>query len=141
MKRRSTTLHAGACSLAAACTIALAGCGNGHYPIGGKVMLDGAPLAEALVAFASETDGEKFACAKTDGEGNYSFTQPPNEDGLAAGKYAVRITTYREGKPDEDPPIPSVREKVPLWYNVQTELSAEVTPDQHVFHFDLTSRR
>jgi len=120
---------------------ALSGCGGvKYYPVSGEVTLDGRALPEATVSFMPEDDLGTPALGKTDSQGNYTLQQTRNIGGTAAGVYRVRITTFFEGIPDIEPPMPARPEKVPVKYNLQSELVREVKPGENVFDFPLDSQ-
>lgn len=113
------------------------GCGTSHVPLSGRVTLDDAPLAEALVAFVPETPGLLPLVARTDAEGRYVLHERPEKPGVAPGKYQVRISTYSEGIPDADPPEPTIPERVPARYNRDTILIVTVEAGRAAADFDL----
>jgi len=137
--RRCAAQAAGGTTLLAALLLA-AGCGGGpeRHPVRGTVTLDGAPLPEANVTFIAETEGGPWGIARTDAQGNYTICAGEDE-GLPVGKYKVRVSTYQDGNPQPDPPIPSVPERVPMEYNRHTTLTREVKPGENVFPLELKS--
>jgi hypothetical protein len=75
----------------------LAGCSGGSsegrvevYPVTGKITLNGAPVANAIVSF-SPTGEQPAATGRTDGKGVYSLTTYDAGDGAAAGEYEVLV--------------------------------------------------
>ena len=141
MSELSTGCRIGVWAFMAGLPLALSGCSDTHQPVTGKVTLDGSPLPDAIVSFMPESE-EGIPCfGTTDDEGKYAMQESRDANGAPVGQYVVRITTYREGKPEADPPIPRVREKVPAKYNRDTELAAEVKPGENVFDFELESGR
>lgn len=119
----------------------VSGCGGIEYfPVTGKVTLDGEPLPDAVVSFMPDDEQGVPSLGVTDGGGVYTLRQTAELVGAPAGKYTVRVTTYREGKPEADPPIPGVPEKVSAEYNVRTTLNAEVKPEENAIGFELSSR-
>jgi len=127
--------------LIAVASLVLPGCGGAEdnlprEPISGTVTYDGKPLKVGTIQFfpASQKEGIASGGIVTDG----TFHVAKN-DGPVPGKYSVMIFAR-----DENPePVTSegempgeVRGKrsktsglIPLRYNLQTELSAEVKPD------------
>lgn len=108
------------------------GCGSDRPDIGyvtGVVTFEGKPLANAEVTF--EPRGKRFSFGKTDEEGRYEMTYIRDEKGVAVGECVVRITL-------DDPNSP--RQFIPLKYNANSELTAEVKPGKNEFDFDLKSR-
>lgn len=82
-------------SAAVVLTLASAGCGTSvdstpRYPVSGKVLLEGAPVDGAVVAFSRE-DGQSTAVAMTDDTGEFHLTMPPGKRGVPAGKYRVTV--------------------------------------------------
>jgi hypothetical protein len=72
--------------------------GNNRVPVfkvTGTVKLSGAPISEALVAFASK-DGEKetlpVALGRTNDQGEYSLTTYNQNDGAAQGDFVVTVS-------------------------------------------------
>ncbi len=140
MSRPSLTSGIGMGAPIIAWTLTWLGCGGpAYHPVGGKVTLDGRPLPDATVSFIPQSDEGTPAFGKTDSEGNYSLEESQDVVGLVAGKYSVRITTFFEGVPEYDPPLPALPEKVPAKYNVNTELIEEVKPGENVINLELES--
>jgi len=110
------------------------------FPVSGKVTLDGRPLPDAAVSFMPDDEHGIPSLGVTDSNGVYTLRQTAELAGAPAGKYTVRITTFREGRPEADPPVPGVPEKVPAEYNVRTKLAAEVKPEENVIGFKLSSQ-
>jgi len=106
----------------------------------GHVTLDGTPLADADVTFKPEDGRASPALGKTDAKGNYRLRQDLEVPGVLTGKYVVRITTYQPGIPNIDPPVLTVQEKVPIRYNMRSELTRDVKLGDNVFDFPLDSR-
>lgn len=121
-------------------SLLLAGCGPApRGEVTGIVTLDDAPLPDALVSFVPQDEKlAGFASAVTDAEGRYSL-MTDDDSGALLGKYTVRIATGSDGNSDTDPPIPSIPERVPVEYNVQSTLVVEVEPGSNVFDFPLVS--
>ncbi len=121
--------------------VAISGCGGVKCaPVTGTITLDGEVLSDAKVSFMPEDDLGIPTMGATDAAGVYTLRQTADQQGAPAGSYTVRITTYREGKPDADPPIPGIPERVPPQYNLRTTLSAEVGPEENKIDFDLKSK-
>ena len=83
----------------------LAGCGGPGYelvPVSGKVALDGKPVPEAHVSFEPHVLGPG-AYATTDAEGRFQLRSVLDDrPGAVPGTHVVRITTAREGNPNDD---------------------------------------
>ena len=120
------------------------GCGAKLPIVSGTVTLDGQPLAEANVIFMPGDEIQSPAQGTTDASGNYTLEQEAGIEGVQPGEYSVRITTYQPGSQDLDPPVPTVKERVPMRYNLTTELNAVVGGDdqattENPFDFKLES--
>jgi hypothetical protein len=119
-------------------SLVLFGCGGPEtHTVTGRITLDGSPLRDALVAFVPASEEGTWACGRTDSDGRYKLEQGADVEGTTAGRYTVRITTLREGNAEADPPIPFLPETVPTKYNLQSELTAVVTPQDTAFDFNL----
>jgi hypothetical protein len=121
--------------------VAMPGCGGvKYYSVTGKVTLDGEPLAEATIAFVPvSAEGGIRTMAFTDEQGYYSLYQTFKQSGAPAAKYRVAISTFFDGTPEAEPPIPPRPERVPMKYNRETELIREVKPGENVIDFELDS--
>jgi hypothetical protein len=121
--------------------IALSGCESAQPSnvgrVSGKITLEGQPLPDALVRFTPVQPGGSSALGKTDSDGNYKLSYASGIEGAEIGQNRVSISTYTEGDPDGDPPRPKVPEKVPIKYNAQTELTADVKAGDNEFDFPL----
>ncbi len=118
----------------------LAGCGGpGNVgEVTGTVTLDGNPLAGAMVTF-TPAEGGLPAAGRTDESGRYTLQYSRDAGGAKIGEHRVTITTYSEGDPDAESPVPSSPEKVPAKYNVDSELTATVKPGGNQIDFPLES--
>ena len=108
------------------------GCGPDRPDMGtvtGVVTFNGKPLPDAEISF--EPKGKRFSFGRTDEAGRYEMKYIRDEKGVAVGECVVRITV-------DDPNSP--RQFVPLKYNANSELRAEVKPGDNEFNFDLKSR-
>ncbi len=130
--------------------VLVVGCGGGadktpRYQATGKVLLEGAPVDGAVVAFSRE-DGQATAVAMTDDMGEFQLNVPPGKRGVPAGKYRVTIrkssvastvkepTTFAEmeeqiraGGPPPTPPAPKLG--VPARYGdpATSQLAEEIS--------------
>jgi hypothetical protein len=121
--------------------VAVSGCGGPKWhPVSGRVTLNGEALPDAIVSFTPEGEEGSPGLGRTDQEGKYVLRQTAKVEGLEVGRYRVHITTYQEGEPDADPPVPPVPERVPPKYNAKTELTADVEPGENVCDFRLESQ-
>jgi len=118
----------------------LSGCGSQYATVTGRVTLDGRPLPNATISFIPEDEGGHPSFGRTGTDGTYTLQETHRLNGALPGKYTVRITTYVEGNPDVDPPIPTVPERVPPRYNIETELAEEVKLEENVLDFPLDSK-
>ena len=119
----------------------ISGCGGIEcFPVTGTITLDGNPLADARVSFMPDDELGVPTMGVTDTGGVYTLRQTADQNGAPAGSYTVRITTYREGKPDAEPPVPGDPERVPPQYNLRTTLTAEVRPEENILDFELSSK-
>jgi hypothetical protein len=100
--------------------LAAAGCGDGSpkplptHPVGGKVTLDGRPLAGAEIWLVPTSEGVRDAAitirpyARSGPDGAFAVTSYLENDGAPAGEYAVMVVPA--GRParadDEDPEQP-----------------------------------
>ncbi|MGC4006021.1 MAG: carboxypeptidase-like regulatory domain-containing protein [Pirellulales bacterium] len=79
------------CSAALLCACAASGCGNGFktVAVGGRVTLDGKPVADAGVLFTPDRKGPT-AAARTAADGTFTL-KTGKLDGAAPGVYRVAI--------------------------------------------------
>lgn len=118
----------------------LAGCGQPRLPaVTGTVTLGDEPLADALISFLPEDDQLEPVFAWTDSQGRYVL-ETNGRQGAAPGHYTVRISSYNEGNEDADPPLPRRPERVPVQYNVETTLTADITVEPKQVDFRLEAR-
>lgn len=82
----------------ALCTLA-AGCAKevhkAVYPVHGQVLLNGKPLADAIVSFHAQGTQDVFPTAHTDPEGRFALTSYQNGDGAPQGDYAISLVCFR----------------------------------------------
>lgn len=128
------SLYLGQSFCVLACVAIIGGCGGvGDQPdigtVAGTVTLDGKPLADAEIIFQHEN--KRFSHAATDANGQYELTYIRDIKGAAVGKHRVVIKARDARR----------RQIVPLKYNANTTLTAEVKPGQNTFDFALTSGR
>lgn len=120
----------------------LLGCGGGREGtayVEGRVTLDGEPLAGATVLFVPQAG--RPASGVTNADGRYVLEYEPGKRGAPVGTCRVQITTGRgESLGPDGKVIPAVPEKVPMRYNVKSELSVVVEAGKrNRFDFDLKS--
>ena len=105
-------------------------------PVSGKVMLDGKPLANALVTFQPMAEEKRIdspgvgSSGKTNENGEFTLMAATGENGAIIGKHRVRISVMETqvGSTDERPPRGGwpQGEKVPKEYNSESNLSFDV---------------
>ena len=133
--------------------LSLVGCsGNGDQPdlgqVTGTVTLDGKPLSGVAVVF--QPDEGRPARGMTDADGKYELTYIRTTRGTKVGHNRVEIAPSEEGDDEteniEDPdslpmkrPTKSRKPKVPVKYNIKSELEADVQPGENTFDFELKS--
>jgi len=127
------------------CLVVLTGCGSpsGRQALGGTVLIDGQPLSVGSVRFRplagtkGPTAGGQIRAGK--------FSVAPDQ-GVLAGKFRVEITATRKTGSKMpaalgDGMVDVMEQYIPVRYNRQSELVAEVTdtgPSQ--FEFALSSQ-
>lgn len=113
----------------------LVGCGadRGDRPsvvaAGGKVLLDGQPLADAHVVFVPPTNDRPAASARTNADGVFELTTFAPHDGAVPGDFTVTVTkrvveqslTTEEAnayfaRTGNSPPLPTFTDVVPQRY-------------------------
>ncbi|CAN5607029.1 hypothetical protein BH10PLA2_BH10PLA2_23200 [soil metagenome] len=87
--------------LAGCACVLIHGCGTKAsapvYPVRGQVLLNGKPLADAIVSFHAQNGNEHdtFPSAHTDSDGHFTLTTYTNGDGAPEGSYAISLTCFR----------------------------------------------
>lgn len=124
--------------------LGIAGCGDdlgNRQEISGAVTLQGRPLGDGSIEFTPlEPSAEETKSGAPIVQGKYSI---PREQGLAPGKYRVRITAGTptpELAPGElpGPSGPSSVERIPAAYNVNSKLEETVIPSgPNTFNFEI----
>ena len=124
------------------CGLGLAGCSSGpeYGEVHGVVTLDDEPLVGASVTFFPEFPDGHPSYGTTDNSGRFILSASDQLVGAVVGTYTVRITTFNAGKPDVDPPMPFVQERVPTKYNIKSTLVREVKPGMNEMNFALDSQ-
>jgi hypothetical protein len=125
--------------------ILTSGCGgpaNGRLGISGTVILDGKPLDQGVITFASD-DPESPSSGAMVLEGEF---QIPDGKGLRPGEYKVAIDAADEGgatgTPGADYTMVIPLSKIPPKYNTETTLKAQVISDgDNDFVFDLSTKQ
>jgi len=128
-------LRGQATAVACLTLLVLSGCGQSDRPplgtVHGTVTLDGKPLAGASLVFEPVERG-RASTAVTDADGRYELIYIRQDKGAKVGAHRVRITA---ANPDS-----AKAELLPLRYNAQSVLKAEVKPGDNCIDFPLTSK-
>jgi hypothetical protein len=130
-----------ACLASLAFALSTCGCGSEvpqGIPVSGTVSYQGAPLDHGSIEFAPVGDEGIFSGAPIVA-GTYEI---PEENGLTAGEYEVRISSSSgETATEEEAPGESTvtaKERIPSDYNVATTLKVTVQPSQdNTFDFQI----
>jgi len=130
--------------LAIMAALLMSGCGagddgrDGRADAGGVVTLDGSPLEGATVSLVPQGDTPS-AVAKTDANGEFTFTTHTPNDGAIPGQYKVTVSKVEmSGGVSEDEanelmaagkpvPSPTRKELVPAKYTKANSTDIEVT--------------
>lgn len=136
-----------ALALLAAGTLSCVGCGSSKQPdlgqVQGTVTMDGSPLANAQVIFSP--DGGRPSTGVTDAAGKYTLTYIRDIKGAKLGAHSVRVETVPAVTSDQAVGIapegpPAVAERIPIKYNTESELRAEVKSGENTIDFSLNSK-
>jgi len=143
---------ASSCWFAAALLLAITVCGPSPVDVHGRVLLDGAPLDEAVISFIPQgIEGQRESMAGVE-HGRYDFAPA---GGLLPGKYRVEVAdappvdpsgmashaaAAAESQSHRMPMTPSFseRRKFPHRYSYNSPLTATVSPENTRFDFELT---
>lgn len=113
-----------------------AGCASGEVDLGdvhGIVTVDGQPLGGALVQFLPQGGG-RSSQGRTDPDGSYQLSYTARDTGALVGESKVMITTGNL----EDPKHRD--ETLPLKYNYESTLTADVKSGSNEINFPLDSK-
>jgi hypothetical protein len=136
-------------AVAIVCVMLLLGCGRKEYsgdrrmPLAGKVTVDGQPMQMGVVSFLPQDESGRVSGGPIQ-DGAYSV---PEAMGATAGKYRVEIhwnkpTGKKIRNPmDKDEMLDEMTEGLPEKYHANSELTAEVSPQQTTFDFNLKSKQ
>lgn len=118
--------------------VCLVGCGNSGPPLGlveGTITLDGQPVEEAMVTFEPMNVGDSpsYSHQKTDAQGHYKMIYKVDHFGVIPGKHRVTISTYHAKMTNP------ISERIPLKYNVRSELEREVIDGRQTIDFELST--
>lgn len=114
--------------------------GSDHrFPLSGTVRVNGQPIDQGAISFIPTDYKKQRVSGGTIQEGVYSVPEPK---GANAGPYRVEIRWFKKtGRmiPDRDSGelYEERKEGLPKRYHEQSELTAEVSPAQSTFDFDL----
>lgn len=86
------------------------GCGNPEaegrvdvYPATGTIKYQGSPVADALVSFSPDEEGQPVATGRTNAQGEFTLTTYESGDGAAPGSYTVIVTKTAAAAVSEEP--------------------------------------
>lgn len=131
-----------------------------RYPVSGTVTYNGQPLEKGDIAFVAEDMKSNFGAGGTIVKGEYKLSTGGNNDGAAAGKYKVLVTSREEfsdkAKAEfqkatglDNPKLPphmtakaqaEAKSLIPPGYGDTrtTTLTAEVKPESNTLNFTLS---
>jgi len=119
----------------------LTGCGSDGTHLTGTVSLDGQPVDGGTIAFVA-TDGQGVNASGRIEGGEYDIPAPAK---FAPGTYKVEIDWLKPtgkavaNKSDPGTTREETKQVIPLEYNRQSKLTAEVKSGSNTFDFDLKS--
>jgi hypothetical protein len=122
--------------------MAIAGCGDGMYPVQGKVLWsDGTPAAElvgGIVSFES-VEADLSARGEIGPDGSFSLSSLRKDDGLPPGTYQVLVAPS-DPDPSEDKSSPRIlgRRMLPARYRHYKSSGLEVTVEAKTNQVTLT---
>jgi hypothetical protein len=105
--------------------------------VSGTVLLDGKPVSGATVEFTPDEGSTSYGITNT--EGDYTLQFLPDRPGAVTGHHSVRITTY-DWRTTEDGQKFEVLERVPVRYNRESTLTANVTSGSQTLNWELRSQ-
>jgi hypothetical protein len=145
MSVRGLVTHVWNTVLIAGVVLIASGCQRGDRPplgiVTGMVTMDGQPLAGVEVSFAPESG--RPSVGLTDGAGRYDLVYVGTVKGAKVGPHRVRISMPPgdlDNEDDERPARALRLMRIPLRYNFQTMLTAEVQRGRNDFDFALESK-
>jgi len=117
-------------------SVCCGGCGGNPdlATVSGVITLDGSPLADAFVTFTPESNGAT-SFGKTSSDGTYVMLFSDTQKGAFIGSNRVAISTG-DVSPDNSG---SVKELVPVTYNDESTLIADVKSGSNTFDWELKS--
>lgn len=122
---------------------ALVGCNDDSegIPFSGHASIDGVPLSSGTVFFHPEHEGKGASANIVDGRFEVS-----SAEGLTAGDYRVEVFSEKEtGRQISNPDVPDQMMEetvqiIPQRYNINSELTANVSADMPELKLDLEGR-
>jgi hypothetical protein len=112
--------------------------GLGLVEVNGRVTLDGIALSGARIEF--ESPNATRSTATTDAHGRYRLMFDSDMPGCLPGEKIVRIRMPSASAEIENPDAaPASGVVIPLRYNAESQLAANVSAQQKTFDFDLFS--
>lgn len=125
-----------------------AGCSSGDGPeltdVTGRVMVDGSPIAGAVLTFVPEAGGSP-SYGRTDSDGRYQLMFTFTKSGAMLGKHNVEIESRKipaseaEEMRASGQEVPEYRE-IPKAYRQPGALTAEVVSGNNEINFELNSK-
>ena len=105
--------------------------------VSGTVLLDGNPVSGATIEFTPEEGSTSYGI--TNSRGGYTLQYLPDRPGAVPGRHTVRITTYDWQTTDDGQKV-EVPERVPVRYNQESTLTADVTTSSQTLNWELRSQ-
>lgn len=122
--------------------VSLLGCGTGNsievVRVTGRVTLDEQPLEKGLIQFLP-ADGNSPSAAGEIRQGEYQANVPVGNKRVEVTSPKVIGQQKAYDTPDS-PVIDLLQERIPAEYNVQSQLTANVTRERKTFDFSLKSK-
>jgi hypothetical protein len=93
-----------------AASLGLTGCGQSKkvptYPVAGKVLIGGKPVAHAIVVFHPEGDEPNTdrPRATTNADGSFTIQTTDGQEGAPAGKYRITVEQWLASKRTDEGP-------------------------------------
>jgi hypothetical protein len=94
MLKRSSLLVRLVMLLGVLSLVAVAGCGSSTSTVGGKVQLDGAPVADADIAFHPPPGKGSSFHGRTGSDGAFTLQPGADKKGPPPGQYKVTVSRY-----------------------------------------------
>jgi len=100
----------------------------------GQWCFNGKPLPRATIEFSPAEGSPSYGI--TDSKGRYTLQYLPNQSGAEIGRHTVRITTY-DWQTTQNGGKLEVPEQVPVHYNSETTLEADIQAGSQSLDWDL----